>query len=79
MARRRARHFLRDASGATAVEYGLIIAAIAAVVVGIIFRYGLRFEHARNEVGQVGPTVVHDVSDGGGDDAGFITHGRSQR
>lgn len=38
----RLRRFLRDAadSGASAVEYGLMIAAIAAVVVGAVFGFG---------------------------------------
>ena len=32
--------FVKDDSGATAVEYGLMVAAIAAVVVGAVFTLG---------------------------------------
>jgi pilus assembly protein Flp/PilA len=34
------RRLCRDCSGATAVEYGLIVAAIAAAIVGIVFLIG---------------------------------------
>ena len=36
----RLRAALRNDSGASAVEYGLLVAAIAAVVVGIVFTLG---------------------------------------
>jgi len=36
----RLRATLRNDSGASAVEYGLLVAAIAAVVVGIVFTLG---------------------------------------
>jgi pilus assembly protein Flp/PilA len=32
--------FLRDESGATAVEYGLILATVAAVVIVVLFIFG---------------------------------------
>jgi pilus assembly protein Flp/PilA len=32
--------FIRDEEGATAVEYGLMVAAIAAVIVTIVFTLG---------------------------------------
>jgi len=32
--------FMREEEGATAVEYGLMVAAIAAVIVGIVFTLG---------------------------------------
>ncbi len=32
--------FLRSEEGATAVEYGIMVAAIAAVIVGIVFTLG---------------------------------------
>jgi Flp pilus assembly pilin Flp len=34
------RRFGRDCSGVTAVEYGLIIAAIATAIVGVVFLIG---------------------------------------
>lgn len=34
------RRLCQDRSGATAVEYGLIVAAIAAAIVGIVFLIG---------------------------------------
>jgi pilus assembly protein Flp/PilA len=36
----RIKRFLKDEEGATAVEYGLIIAAIAAGIVSIVFTLG---------------------------------------
>ncbi len=35
------RHFRRDTRGATAIEYGLIVAAIAAAVIGLVNSIGL--------------------------------------
>ena len=35
---------LKDEEGATAVEYGLIVAAIAAVIVALVFTLGTKVE-----------------------------------
>lgn len=40
----------RDDRGATAVEYGLIVAAIAAVIVATVFALGVKIEAAFNTV-----------------------------
>jgi pilus assembly protein Flp/PilA len=40
----------RDDRGATAVEYGLIVAAIAAVIIATVFLLGLKVEKAFNDV-----------------------------
>lgn len=34
------KRFLKDEEGATAVEYGLMVAAIAAVIVGVVYLLG---------------------------------------
>jgi pilus assembly protein Flp/PilA len=33
-------NFIKDEEGATAVEYGIMVAAIAAVIVGVVFTLG---------------------------------------
>jgi pilus assembly protein Flp/PilA len=33
-------NFIKDEEGATAVEYGIMVAAIAAVIVGVVFTIG---------------------------------------
>lgn len=38
--------FFRDERGATAVEYGLFIAAIAAVIVAVVFSVGTKVNTA---------------------------------
>jgi len=38
--------FLRDEEGATAVEYGIMVAAIAAVIIGIVIAVGQRTDQA---------------------------------
>ena len=40
----------RDDRGATAVEYGLIVAAIAAVIIATVFLLGAKVEAAFNTV-----------------------------
>lgn len=40
------RRFLKDEQGATAVEYGLIIAAIAAGIVSVVFTLGDQIKSA---------------------------------
>ena len=42
--------FLRDQSGATAVEYGLVVATIAAVIIVVLFLFGNKIN---NTVGNV--------------------------
>ncbi len=37
---RRARHVMRSDAGASAVEYGLLIVAIAAVIALVVFAFG---------------------------------------
>jgi pilus assembly protein Flp/PilA len=34
------KNFLKDDEGATAVEYGIMVAAIAAVIIGVVFAIG---------------------------------------
>lgn len=46
----RIRRFFRDEEGATAVEYGLMVAAIAAVIVAIVFALGQNVSNAFNSV-----------------------------
>jgi pilus assembly protein Flp/PilA len=41
---------VRDESGATAVEYGLIVAAIAGLIVVVIFLLGKKINNAFNNV-----------------------------
>lgn len=40
IASRRLDRFLHDKSGATAIEYGLIVAGIAVAIIGIVFTIG---------------------------------------
>ncbi len=42
--------FLRDDEGATAVEYGLIVAAIAGVIVTVVFVLGGKISNNFNKV-----------------------------
>lgn len=42
--------FLRDEQGATAVEYGIMVAAIAAVIIGIVIAVGSSTNSAFNNV-----------------------------
>jgi pilus assembly protein Flp/PilA len=39
-------NLINDEDGATAVEYGMIVAAIAAVIVGIVFTLGTKVQTA---------------------------------
>ncbi len=39
-----------DDEGATAVEYGIMVAAIAAVIIAVVFAIGLKVETAFNTV-----------------------------
>ncbi len=44
------RHLLRDKKGATAVEYGIMVAAIAAVIIATVFLVGEQVDIAFNTV-----------------------------
>ena len=44
-------HLIRiDKNGATAVEYGIMVAAIAAVIIGTVFAIGIQVDGAFNVV-----------------------------
>jgi len=43
-------HLLRDDQGATAVEYGLIVAAIAGVIIAVVFVLGGKINNAFNNI-----------------------------
>jgi pilus assembly protein Flp/PilA len=45
-----ARALLEDESGATAVEYGLIVAAIAGLIIVVVFLLGKKVNNAFNNV-----------------------------
>ena len=40
------KRFLKDEEGATAVEYGIMVAAIAAVIIGVVFAIGTKVDTA---------------------------------
>ena len=42
--------FLKDEEGATAVEYGLIVALIAAIIIVVVGMLGVKVENAFNFV-----------------------------
>ena len=44
------KRFLKDEEGATAVEYGIMVAAIAAVIIGVVFAIGGQVKTAFNKV-----------------------------
>jgi pilus assembly protein Flp/PilA len=43
-------NFFKDEEGATAVEYGIMVAAIAAVIIGIVVAVGVSTENAFEQV-----------------------------
>jgi len=45
-------NFLKDEEGATAVEYGIMVAVIAAVIIGVVMAVGKQTNRAFNSVGQ---------------------------
>lgn len=45
-----AKRFFRDEAGATAIEYGVMIAAIAAVIIGLVYSIGTKVNTAFNTV-----------------------------
>ncbi|HEX9777515.1 MAG TPA: Flp family type IVb pilin [Geopsychrobacteraceae bacterium] len=44
------KRFFKDEEGATAVEYGIMVAAIAAVIIGIVFAIGTNVKDTFTEV-----------------------------
>ena len=52
------KRFFIDEDGATAVEYGIMVAAIAAVIVGIVFTIGTQVNSAFTTVsGELDPVA----------------------
>ena len=43
-------HLFRDDQGATAVEYGLIVAAIAGLIIAVVFVLGNKINNVFNNV-----------------------------
>lgn len=57
------RHRTRDESGASAVEYGLLIAGIAALIVAVVFLFGGMVQHVfSNSCGTVAGTISSNGS-----------------
>ena len=44
------KNFFKDEEGATAVEYGIMVAAIAAVIIGVVIAIGTETNRAFSEV-----------------------------
>jgi pilus assembly protein Flp/PilA len=44
------KRFVQDESGATAVEYGLIVGAIAGVIIAVVFLVGAKVSNNFNKV-----------------------------
>jgi pilus assembly protein Flp/PilA len=44
------KRFLKDEEGATAVEYGIMVAAIAAVIITVVFLIGEKVDTAFDKV-----------------------------
>jgi pilus assembly protein Flp/PilA len=47
----RIKNFFKDESGATAVEYGLMVALIAAVIIGVVTTLGTNLQGTFTTVG----------------------------
>lgn len=60
--------FLREEKGATAVEYALIIALVAAVLLGAMSTFGADIETIFGNIGDALSTAAGDS--GSGDDSG---------
>jgi len=74
---RRIRHLWRDQSGASAVEYGLILALGVGLALLLVYFFGRTLNGARSDVARGGeePAALHDGgASGGGADGGFILH-----
>jgi pilus assembly protein Flp/PilA len=50
-----AKALLKDESGATAVEYGLIVAAIAGLIIVVVFLLGKKVNNAFSKVANAMP------------------------
>jgi pilus assembly protein Flp/PilA len=50
------KRFLKDESGATAIEYGLIAALIAVVIIGTVGALGTRIDGAFQQIRDALPT-----------------------
>jgi pilus assembly protein Flp/PilA len=49
-------NFIKDEDGATAVEYGIMVAAIAAVIIGVVIVVGGKTKNAFEEInGSIDP------------------------
>jgi pilus assembly protein Flp/PilA len=59
------RSFFRDQSGATAVEYGLMMAAVAAILLAILQLMGERLNSARSTIGGAGASTSGKEVDAG--------------
>jgi pilus assembly protein Flp/PilA len=57
----RIKNFFKDESGATAVEYGLMVALIAAVIIGVVTTLGTNLQGTFTTVGN----AVATAGDGG--------------
>lgn len=51
----RLRRFLKDETGASAVEYGLLVALIAAVIIGAVTAFGTGLRDLFNQVAALFP------------------------
>jgi len=51
----RLRQLMRDEGGATAVEYGLIVAAIAGLIIVVVFILGRKTKNAFNNISNAFP------------------------
>ena len=49
--------FLKDEEGATAVEYGIMVAAIAAVIITVVFVIGTKVDVAFEKVNTALPAL----------------------
>ncbi len=51
----RAQNWMAEDDGATAVEYGIMVAAIAAVIITVVFAIGVKVDGAFDKVNAVLP------------------------
>ena len=78
---RRIRNLLRDEAGASAVEYGLILALGVGLALFLVYFFGRTLNGARNDMvgGGEDPAAARDAGSrreqGRAADGGFIRHG----
>ncbi|CAL9914305.1 pilus assembly protein Flp/PilA [Candidatus Liberibacter solanacearum] len=53
------RHFLHDESGATAIEYGLLVALVAVAIIGSVSSLGTRLAGTFKKILDSIPEVKH--------------------